>query len=182
VPSAPGPAYPGYPPQAYPPSYSHYPPQYRPQYPPQYPPYAPGGAANRASAPYTPYPYPYPYQPQPPQPQPPTRAPGQPVYPQGQAPQYPYSAYPYPYPYPQQYWAYPYPAPVVKRRAPGEVYGLVVAWIVFSLGILSIVGGLLLLLIGGLAAVSGAGDSLATLTTFAGFTLGPILGGVLAIV
>ena len=184
APSAPGPAYPGYPPQAYPPSYSHYPPQYRPQYPPQYPPayppYAPGGAANRAPAPYTPYPYPY--QPQPPQPQPPTRAPGQPVYPQGQAPQYPYSAYPYPYPYPQQYWAYPYPAPVVKRRAPGEIYGLVVAWIVFSLGILSIVGGLLLLLIGGLAAVSGAGDSLATLTTFAGFTLGPILGGVLAIV
>ena len=94
------------------------------------------------------------------------------------APQYPYPAYPYP----QPYWGYPYAVPVVKRRAPGEVYGLVVAWIVFSVGILSIVGGLLVLLIGGVAAASGAGDSLAVLTTFAGYTLGPILGGVLAVV
>ena len=109
------------------------------------------------------------------------RAPGQPVYPQGQpAPGYPY---PYPaYPYSQPYWGYAYPAPVVKRRAPGEVYGLVVAWIVFSVGILSIVGGLLVLLLGGLVAATGSGDSLSALTTFAGYTLGPILGGVLAIV
>ena len=71
---------------------------------------------------------------------------------------------------------------VAKRREPGEVYALVVAWIVFSFGILSVVGGLLLLLIGGVAAANGSGDSLAVLTTFAGFTLGPILGGVLAIV
>lgn len=86
------------------------------------------------------------------------------------------------YPYPQQYWAYPYPVPVVKRRPPGEIYALVVAWIVFSLGILSIIGGLLLLLVAVFAAANGSGDSLDILTTFAGFTLGPILGGVLAIV
>jgi RsiW-degrading membrane proteinase PrsW (M82 family) len=71
---------------------------------------------------------------------------------------------------------------IVKRRPPGEVYALVVAWIVFSLGILSIVGGLLLLLVAVFAAANGSGDSLNTLTTFAGFTLGPILGGILAIV
>ncbi|HET8908187.1 MAG TPA: hypothetical protein VFN11_14620, partial [Ktedonobacterales bacterium] len=82
---------------------------------------------------YLQYPqYPYPY-PQPPRP-------GQPVYPQGQvAPIYPY---PYPaYPYAQPYWGYP--VPVVKRRAPGELYARVIAWIVFSLGIVSVVGGLL---------------------------------------
>ncbi|HEY1391597.1 MAG TPA: PrsW family glutamic-type intramembrane protease [Ktedonobacterales bacterium] len=90
---------------------------------------------------------------------------------------------PYPgYPYPQPYWAYPYPALVVKRRPPGEVYALVVAWLVFSLGILSIVCGLLLLLVAVFAATTSYGDSLALLTTFAGFTLGPILGGILAIV
>ena len=89
--------------------------------------------------------------------------------------------YPYPvYAYPQ--WGYPYPMPVARRRPPGEIYALVIAWIVFSLGIVSIVGGLLLLLIGGVAAASGSGDSLAVLTTFSGFTLGPILGGILAIV
>jgi RsiW-degrading membrane proteinase PrsW (M82 family) len=71
---------------------------------------------------------------------------------------------------------------VVKRRPPGEIYALVVAWIVFSLGILSIVGGLLLLLVAVFAAANGSGDSLDILTTFAGFTLGPILGGILAIV
>jgi RsiW-degrading membrane proteinase PrsW (M82 family) len=71
---------------------------------------------------------------------------------------------------------------VVKRRPPGETYALVVAWIVFSLGILSIVGGLLLLLVAVFAAANGAGDNLDILTTFAGFTLGPILGGILAIV
>ena len=70
----------------------------------------------------------------------------------------------------------------VKRREPGEVYALVVAWLVFSFGILSIVGGLFLLLIAGFATANGSGDSLAVLTTFAGFTLGPILGGILAIV
>jgi RsiW-degrading membrane proteinase PrsW (M82 family) len=101
-------------------------------------------------------------------------APGQPTYAQGQ----PYQGYPYP----QPYWAYPYPVAVVKRRPPGEVYALVVSWIVFSFGILSIIGGLLLLLLGGFAAANGSGDSLAVLTTFAGFTLGPILGGILAIV
>jgi RsiW-degrading membrane proteinase PrsW (M82 family) len=100
--------------------------------------------------------------------------PGQPIYAQGQ----PYQGYPYP----QPYWAYPYPVQVVKRRPPGEVYALVVAWIVFSLGILSVVGGLLLLLVAVLAAANGSGDSLSTLTTFSGFTLGPILGGILAIV
>ena len=100
--------------------------------------------------------------------------PGQPIYAQGQ----PYQGYPYP----QPYWAYPYPVQVVKRRPPGEIYALVVAWIVFSLGILSIVGGLLLLLVAVFAAANGAGDGLNTLTTFAGFTLGPILGGILAIV
>jgi RsiW-degrading membrane proteinase PrsW (M82 family) len=100
--------------------------------------------------------------------------PGQPVYAQGQ---------PYPgYAYPQPYWAYAYPAAVVKRRPPGEIYALVVAWIVFSFGILSIVGGLLLLLVVVVAAANGSGDNLDILTTFAGFTLGPILGGILAIV
>jgi RsiW-degrading membrane proteinase PrsW (M82 family) len=57
-----------------------------------------------------------------------------------------------------------------------------VAWIVFSFGILSIVGGLLLLLVVVVAAANGSGDNLDILTTFAGFTLGPILGGILAIV
>lgn len=56
------------------------------------------------------------------------------------------------------------------------------AWIVFSFGILSIVGGLLLLLVVVVAAANGSGDNLDILTTFAGFTLGPILGGILAIV
>jgi RsiW-degrading membrane proteinase PrsW (M82 family) len=106
--------------------------------------------------------------------------PGQPIYAPGQ----PYPGQPYPgQPYPgQPYWAYPYPVAVVKRRPPGEIYALVVAWIVFSFGILSIIGGLLLLLVGGIATANGSGDSLAVLTTFAGFTLGPILGGILAIV
>lgn len=71
---------------------------------------------------------------------------------------------------------------VVKRRPPGELYALVVAWIVFAFGILSIIGGLLLLLVAVFAAASGSGESLAVLTTFAGFTLGPILGGILAVV
>lgn len=72
--------------------------------------------------------------------------------------------------------------PTVKRRQPGEIHSLVVAWIVFGFGIFSIIGGLLVLLLGGVVTASGDGDSLAVLTTFAGFTLGPILGGVLAIV
>ncbi|HEX5441261.1 MAG TPA: zinc ribbon domain-containing protein, partial [Ktedonobacterales bacterium] len=147
--------------------YAPYPPH--PAYGQGYPPAQPGAAPYRAPAPY---PYPYPGA----QPVQPTRAPvpGQPIYAQGQ---------PYPgYGYPQPYWAYPYPALVVKRRPPGEVYALVVAWIVFSLGILSIVGGLLLLLVAVFAATNGSGDSLNTLTTFSGFTLGPILGGILAIV
>ncbi|HET8908095.1 MAG TPA: PrsW family glutamic-type intramembrane protease, partial [Ktedonobacterales bacterium] len=84
------------------------------------------------------------------------------------------------YPYAQPYWGYP--VPVVKRRAPGELYARVIAWIVFSLGIVSVVGGLLVLLIGGLAAFGGVGDSLSVLATFSGFTLGPILGGILAII
>ncbi|HEU5347722.1 MAG TPA: PrsW family glutamic-type intramembrane protease [Ktedonobacterales bacterium] len=115
--------------------------------------------------------------------QPQAWTPGQPVYPQGQvATGQPYQAYPYAQPYAQPYWVYPYPAMVVKRREPGEIYALVVAWIVFAFGILSIIGGLLLLLVAGIATANGSGDSLAVLTTFAGFTLGPILGGVLAIV
>lgn len=136
---------------------------------------------NRPPAvPYPPYPYPYPQAPQPQLgQQPPMRAPGQPVYAQGQvAPAYPYPAYPYS----QPYWGYPYPVPAARRRPPGELYALVVSWIVFSFGILSIIGGLLLLLVGVFAAANGSGDSLAVLTTFAGFTLGPILGGVLAII
>lgn len=167
---------------AYPPPYAPYPPY--PPYGGAYPPGQQGQASTqgtppyRPQVPYTPYPYPYPPAPQSGQ-QPQVRAPGQPIYPQGQAaPGYPAPAYPYP----QPYWAYPYPVMVAPRRPPGEVYSLVVAWIVFSFGIVSIVGGLLLLLLGGVAASSGSGDSLSVLSTFAGFTLGPILGGILAIV
>lgn len=68
------------------------------------------------------------------------------------------------------------------KRAPGELYSLVIAWIVFSLGLISIICGMLVLLLGGIAASAGAGDSLDVLATFTGFTLGPILGGVLAMV
>jgi RsiW-degrading membrane proteinase PrsW (M82 family) len=173
------PVYPPYPP--YPPVYTTgYPP-----YPSAYPPGQPGQpssqGASRYHAPqsYAPYPYPYPPQPGQQTQQTTTHAPGHPLYAQGQA----VAGYSYPaYPYPQPYWAYPYPVVIAPGRPSGEIYALVVSWIIFGLGILSIIGGLLLFLLAAVATARGAGDSLAVLTTFAGYSLGPILGGILAIV
>lgn len=145
---------------------------------------APGAAAGTPAPRYQQpgagpaYPVPgySPYPPYPPYPPPYAYAYAQP-YP-SYAP-YPYDVpygYPYPYPYP-----YPYGYPARPPRAPGETYSLVIAWIVVVLGALSIVSGGLLLLVLLLAATNGSGGSLSVLTTFSGFTLGPIVGGVLAI-
>ncbi len=94
---------------------------------------------------------------------------------------YPYGGYPYGYPY-SYYGYYPYYAyPVPARRPPGEVYALVVSWIVIVLGALSIVCGLLASL--GLVLVASSQPSLdlSSLGSLSSFIIAPILGGVLAL-
>jgi RsiW-degrading membrane proteinase PrsW (M82 family) len=96
---------------------------------------------------------------------------------------HPYAGYSYAYPYPYNYYGYyPYYAyPMPPRRPPGEIYALVVSWVVISLGALSIVGGLLALL--GLLLIASSGPSLdlSILGSLSGFIVAPLLGGILAL-
>ncbi len=124
--------------------------------------------------------------------------PAQPAYPgypaqptqAGQQGQPGYQPYPYGagYPQPGQVYAYPgypmggYYAPQyvmqpAPRRAPGEVYALVVAWIVTVASALAILGGLLVTALATLGAFSGQGDDLSYLGGIIGFSLAPIVGG-----
>ncbi len=169
------PAYPTYPPYPYPYQTGQQP--YAPYVPPsgayygqsaQTPttqgaatpqPGAPAGSAQQAPAPYGWYGYPgYGYQ-----------------YPYAQA----YGGYQYAYPYYGYYPYYYYPAP--PRRPPGEVYALVISWIVIVLGALSIVCGLLALL--GLVLVASTQSSLdlTILGGLTGFIVAPLVGGGLAL-
>ncbi len=124
--------------------------------------------------------------------------PAQPAYPgypaqptqAGQQGQPGYQPYPYGagYPQPGQVYAYPgypmggYYAPQyvmqpAPTRAPGEVYALVVAWIVTVASALAILGGLLVTALATLGAFSGQGDDLSYLGGIIGFSLAPIVGG-----
>jgi RsiW-degrading membrane proteinase PrsW (M82 family) len=107
-------------------------------------------------------------------------APGYPAYPQGAPPPsapYPYAAPPYPYPYTY------YPSPFVKpRRAPGETYPLVVAWIVTVLGGISILVGLFAGLIAALLSVAGFFSSLLFLNLVLAPAVTGVFGGVYAMV
>lgn len=104
-------------------------------------------------------------------------------------PSYPgYSPYPggvaYPQPWATGYAPIPYggyyPAPQ-PGRAPGEVYALVISWIVTVASAVAVLGGLLVTLIGSLAATGGQADDLSFYGSILGFALGPILGGALGL-
>lgn len=86
-------------------------------------------------------------------------------------PGYPYAGYPYPYPQPA----------LAPRRAPGETYALVISWIVLVLGVLSIIGGGLVLAVGVFTAAS-TGTGLDGINTFAGLVVPAMVGGIVAIV
>lgn len=93
-------------------------------------------------------------------------------------PAYPNGGYPYGYPYGYQWAPYaPYAAPR-PRRAPGEVYALVISWIVTVASALAILGGALVTALAALGVISGQGDDLSFLGSIIGFSLAPILGGV----
>ncbi len=72
-----------------------------------------------------------------------------------------------------------YRAPRV--REPGEVYRLVVSWIVLVLGALSFLCGTVLLVLAALGVGLGMGGSLATLTSLADFSIAPFIGGIAAL-
>lgn len=95
---------------------------------------------------------------------------------------YPYGAYPYAYPYSYPYYGYypNYAYPVPARRPAGEIYALVVSWVVIVLGALSIVGGSLALL--GLVLIATRSSlDLTILGTLTGFIVAPLVGGALAL-
>ncbi|HEX9070196.1 MAG TPA: PrsW family intramembrane metalloprotease [Ktedonobacterales bacterium] len=111
-------------------------------------------------------------------PQPPGPPPGYPAYPYPQYPPNPYAQYPQsPYPYYPPY-AQPYQRP---KRAKGEIYALVVSWIVTVLGGISALLGTLVVLIGVLA-LTNSPDSLATVGAVFDFGLVPVVGGILALI
>lgn len=141
------------------------------------PPAAPGQPAYPQSAAYPAYPSAYP-------PAPSAYGAGYPA--AGQPAAYP-GAYPGAYPqaaYPYGYGGYGWPgyppyamAQPAPRRAPGETYALVVAWIVTVASGIAIAGGLLVTAIASLSAVTGSGDDLSFLGGIIGFSLAPIVGG-----
>ncbi|HEX8982572.1 MAG TPA: PrsW family glutamic-type intramembrane protease [Ktedonobacterales bacterium] len=136
---------------------------------PQYAPY-PGAQASGVWAPPTPQPSSYPaynayrpyYQP----------APTYPTYPAMQGQPYPPYAYPIHYPQYPQYYAPPRP-----QRAPGEVYALVIAWIVTIASGIALLGGLLVTALGSLGVIDGQANDLSYFGGIIGFALGPIIGG-----
>jgi RsiW-degrading membrane proteinase PrsW (M82 family) len=71
----------------------------------------------------------------------------------------------------------PYYMAPAPRRAPGETYALVIAWIVTVASGLAIAGGLLVTAIASLGAFTGSGDDLSFLGGIIGFSLAPIVGG-----
>ncbi len=85
------------------------------------------------------------------------------------------AAYAWPYPY------WPVYAPPRRYRAPGEVYGLVVSWIVLVLGGISMLCGALVLSLGVLTVALGQGSSLAVLAGLAGFSIAPLVAGGVAV-
>jgi RsiW-degrading membrane proteinase PrsW (M82 family) len=107
-------------------------------------------------------------------------APGAYAYPTGG-----YAPYGYPAAYggyggygPYGYYGYYAPVyPMKPRRAPGEIYALVIAWIVTILAGLSVLCGLLGTLIVLLAFFTGQSDDLSFLGYTLGFSLGPIFAG-----
>jgi RsiW-degrading membrane proteinase PrsW (M82 family) len=89
---------------------------------------------------------------------------------------YPYSYGGYPWPSYAPYPPYPMAQPA-PRRAPGETYALVIAWIVTVASGIAVLGGLLVTAIASLSAVSGSNDDLSFLGGIIGFSLAPIIGG-----
>ncbi|GAC1447108.1 MAG: hypothetical protein PVSMB4_01500 [Ktedonobacterales bacterium] len=78
---------------------------------------------------------------------------------------------------PPYYYPYYYYMPVRPRRAPGETYRLVLAWIVTVGSGLALLGGLALGALAVLAGIGGFSSGLATVTTFTGFVIGGVGGG-----
>ena len=148
-----------------------------PGYGSQYAPYpmAPGVWAPPASSTAPAQPAYQPYQPYQPYSQP---YPQYPVYPvnQGQ-PAGAYGAGYAGYMWPGYAGYAPYYAIPAPRRAPGETYAQVIAWIVTVASGLAIAGGLLVTAISSLGAFTGSGDDLAFLGGVIGFSLAPIVGG-----
>ncbi len=70
--------------------------------------------------------------------------------------------------------------PVAPRRAPGEVYALVISWIVTVAGGLSIICGLLISILTLLSILAGS-NSLTSVDTFFSFLVAPVVGGGFAI-
>jgi RsiW-degrading membrane proteinase PrsW (M82 family) len=94
-------------------------------------------------------------------------------------PGYPPSPYQYPAYYPT-YASYAYTSyypPAAPRRAPGETYRLVIAWIVTSFSGLSILSGLILGLLAVVAGARGGLDSLAALAEIAALVIAGLAGG-----
>ncbi len=138
---------------------------------PQYAPY-PGAPATGVWAPPTPQPPSYPAHPAYSAYQPAPTYPTYPTYPAMQS--QPYSPYAYPMPYPH----YPqYYAPPRHRRAPGETYALVIAWIVTIASGIALLGGLLVTALGSLGLLGGQANDLSFFGGIIGFALGPIIGG-----
>ncbi|HUY77649.1 MAG TPA: PrsW family glutamic-type intramembrane protease [Ktedonobacterales bacterium] len=108
--------------------------------------------------------------------------PGYPAYAQGAYPPAPYGYGGYGYPYGYGY-AYPYyyPYPAVAPRKPGELYAKIISWIVFSLGIVGVLSGIIAVLIFLVSLSGGGADNLSTEGALAGFVVGPLVGGALAI-
>lgn len=108
--------------------------------------------------------------------------PGYPAYAQGaySPSPYGYGAYgsPYGYGYPYPYY-YPYPA--AAPRKPGELYAKIISWIVFGLGILGVICGIIAALLFLVSLVGGGADNLSTQGSLVGFVVGPLVGGSLAI-
>lgn len=103
-------------------------------------------------------------------------SPGYPAYPAQPAP---YGGYGYGSPW--AYYAPYYPPQPQPRRAPGEIYALVISWIVTISSGLALLGGLLVTALASLGAFTGQADDLSFLGGIIGFSLAPIIGGALGL-
>ncbi len=131
--------------------------------PPGYPAYPQGVGNTGAGSGYPPYPAYRPY--------------GQYGVPMAY-PYPPYGGYPYPYANP---WPWYYPVVVrPPRRAPGEIYALVISWAVTIAGGLSIICGLLVSIVTFISILQGS-NSLTSVDTFVSFLIAPVVGGGFAI-
>ncbi|HEX9039170.1 MAG TPA: PrsW family glutamic-type intramembrane protease [Ktedonobacterales bacterium] len=85
---------------------------------------------------------------------------------------------PYAYqPYYGYYGYYPPFYPVTPKRAPGEIYAIVIASIVTGFSALSIIAGLIACVLALFAVFGGSGNDLSVLGGILGYTLGPVIAG-----